>query len=56
MMDLYISSVLYLLGALFMLTSYEPEEGSPKFLYVLFVFGWPVMTLWILFMNLFENE
>ena len=56
MMDLYISGCLYLIGALFMLTSYEPEEGSPKFLYVLFVFGWPVMTLWILFMNLFENE
>lgn len=56
MIDLYISGCLYLLGSLFMLLNYEPEDGSPKHLYILFVFGWPVMTIWLLVTDLLGNE
>lgn len=51
-MDLYISGVLYLLGAMFMLLNFEPHPETPPLRYNLLVFFWPVMTLWFLFLEL----
>lgn len=51
-MDLYISGILYLLGAMFMLLNFEPHPETPPFRYNFLVFFWPVMTLWFLFLEL----
>ena len=45
-MEYTLAALLYLIGALFMTINFEPQEGGPKIMYVLFVFAWPLMTLW----------
>jgi len=55
-MDLYLSGCLYLIGSLFMSLIFEPEEGASKVMYFLFVFAWPVMTLWLVIEDMFHKE
>ena len=46
-MEYTLAALLYLIGALFMTINFEPQEDGPKIMYVLFVFAWPLMTLWL---------
>lgn len=55
-MDLYLTAVMYLLGALFMTIHFEPQGDGPRWQYVLFVFFWPLMTLWFLLLNFIGDE
>ena len=55
-MDYIISIVLYLLGALFMILNFEPEEDGPPALYAMFVFAWPLMTVWFIYQDLFGKS
>jgi len=55
-MDLYLSGCLYMIGSLFMTLNFEPEEGASKVMYLLFVFAWPVMTLWRVIEDMFHKE
>ena len=56
MMEYTVAISLYLIGALFMTLHFEPQDDSPKIMYVLFVFVWPVMTIWFLLNDLFGSE
>ena len=55
-MEYHLSALLYLLGALFMTMHFQPEEGGPPYMFILFVFAWPLMTIYILFLELFGSE
>jgi len=35
---------------------FQPEEGGPPYMFILFVFAWPLMTIYILFLELFGTE
>ena len=48
--------VLYLLGALFMTMHFEPQEDGPNIFYTLFVFAWPLMTVWFLLNDFFGPD
>lgn len=55
-MEFAVSSMLYLLGALFMTMHFQPEEGGPPFMFIIFVFAWPLMTIYFLFLEFFGKE
>jgi len=55
-LEQWLTYLLYLLGALFMTLHFEPEDGKMNFRYLLFVFAWPVMTLWFLLVDLVAGE
>jgi hypothetical protein len=58
MMEYAAAIILYLLGSLFMTMHFEPAEGGPRYMYVLLVFGWPLMTLYFAVMEIigFNDE
>lgn len=47
---------LYLLGCLMLTLLFEPEEDSPKYMYPVFVFGWPFMTIYLLIQEQFSSD
>lgn len=51
-MEYWLAATMYALGSLFMVTHFEPEEGSSSIHYFLLVFCWPVLTLWYTFLDL----
>jgi hypothetical protein len=36
-----------------MILNFEPEEDGPPALYAMFVFAWPLMTVWFIYQDLF---
>lgn len=46
----------YLMGCLMLTLLFEPEEGSPKYLYPVFVFTWPFMTIYLLIKDYFYPD
>lgn len=51
-MEYWLAATIYLLGSLFMTLNFEPSDDGPATRYLLFVFFWPLMTLWFLFLDL----
>lgn len=49
---MYLSLALYLLGIMFVLIFFEPEEGYEKDIKILAAF-WPFFTLYAMFMDMF---
>ena len=53
--DLWLSTLLYLLGSLFMAIQFEPSEDGPRYAFFLLVFAWPLMTVWFLILDLLTD-
>lgn len=51
-----VAAVLYLLGCLMLMLMFEPEEDGPKYMYPIFVFGWPIMTIYLFIMEKFSSD
>lgn len=55
-MDLIGTIFMYLIGALFMTLNFEPEDDAPRIIYILFVFAWPIVTIWHLITDFMYSE
>ena len=55
-MDLIGTIFMYLIGALFMTLNFEPEDEAPRIIYILFVFAWPIVTIWHLITDFMYSE
>lgn len=56
MIDIAISSILWLLGSLFILTVFEPAEDTPPRNLLMLAMFWPFHTIVLVFQEIFYKE